>query len=389
MKHFVLTHLRTSHSPSSSMNIVKHLFAATAAIFCAITFAACDGNRPSLFDALIPPQPAVLPCPVAPAAHFRPDSLRPDSLRADSTFCGVVPDTAVFNPLAKMPLASLTETVNPLLDANGCVPRLGRAVDGKLICLTFDDGPNTKTTPIVLDVLKRYGAHATFFCIGKNITDKTRHLVQRAADEGNEIASHTWSHPFLSRISHSKRTEEMAKTAEAIHDAVGYYPNLYRPPYLDCNTKVLADISLPAISGSASDDWMKDMTPDMITAKVLSTAKPNAIYVMHDFIGNPRTPVALETLIPALQEQGYTLVTVSDLFASLGVIPEPHALYTCGEHVAKRANSSKSKSEKSKKSDKQDKSDKHDKSKSDKSKKSKHDDSKHDKKGKSKSKHKD
>lgn len=379
MKHFVLTYLRTSFSPSSSMNIVKHIFVATVAIFCAITFAACDGNRPLPFDTLITPHHATAPRPVAPA----------DSFRADSTFFGVVPDTLTCDPLAKQPLATLDEAENPLLDANGCVPRLGRAVEGKLICLTFDDGPNTRTTPIVLDVLKRYGAHATFFCIGKNITDKTRYLVQRAADEGNEIASHTWSHPFLSRISHSKRTEEMKKTADAIYEAVGYYPSLYRPPYLDCSSKVLADISLPAISGSASDDWMKDMTPDMITAKVLSTAKPNAIYVMHDFIGNPRTPVALETLIPALLEQGYTLVTVSDLFASLGVIPEPHALYTCGEHVAKRANSGKSKSEKSKKHEKSDKHDKHDKH----DKKSKHDDSKNDKHDKhdkkKKSKHKD
>lgn len=379
MKHFVLTYLRTSFSPSSSMNIVKHLFAATAAIFCAITFAACDGNRPLPFDALITPHPVAQPSPAAPAHN----------LRADSTFCGVMPDTTTFAPLAKQPLASLTESDNPLLDDNACIPRFGHAVEGKLICLTFDDGPNTRTTPIVLDVLKRYGAHATFFCIGKNITDKTRHLVQRAANEGNEIASHTWSHPFLSRISHSKRTEEMKKTADAIYEAVGYYPSLYRPPYLDCSTSVLADISLPAISGSASDDWMKDMTPEMITAKVLSTAKPNAIYVMHDFIGNPRTPVALETLIPALQEQGYTLVTVSDLFASLGVIPEPHALYTCGEHASKRANSGKSKSEKSKKHEKSDKHDKHDKH----DKKSKHDDSKNDKHDKhdkkKKSKHKD
>lgn len=265
--------------------------------------------------------------------------------------------------------ASFTEPDNPFLAA-AYPPRKDRTATDKLIALTFDDGPNTKTTPLVLDLLKQYDAHATFFCIGKNITDKTRHLVQRAVSEGNEIASHTWSHPFLSRISHSRRTEEMKKTAEAIHDAAGYYPRLYRPPYLDCNTKVLADISLPAISGSASDDWIKTMTPDMIAEKVLSSARPGAIFVLHDFVGNLRTPMALETLIPALQKQGYTLVTVSQLFAHYGVNPEPHTLYTCGMHASKRVSSDKTKKhDRTERHDKSKKTDKHDRN--DRSKKSK------------------
>lgn len=271
---------------------------------------------------------------------------------------------------------------NPLLDTASYIPSLHKEEASNLIALTFDDGPNTKTTPMVLDVLKKYGAHATFFCIGKNIGEKTRPILKRAVAEGNEIASHTWNHPFLTRISHEKRSEEMRKTADAIYEAVGYYPAYYRPPYLDCNHKVLADISLPAISGSASDDWKPSMAPDMITAMVLETAKPGAIYVMHDFVANTRTPVALETLIPRLQEMGYTLVTVTELFASYGVTPEGHALYTSGTHVAKRADDKTDKSDKSDKS----KSDKHksDKHKSDKSEKSqKHKSDKSDKSDKS------
>lgn len=329
------------------MSSIRHFIAAAAAILCVVAVStSCDGFKPLPQDT------------TSPEEH----SITNDTTPTDALLAPVTSDTThVLDSIANQSIANLTETPNPLLDSAIYIPRGGNKFGGKLISLTFDDGPNTKTTPLVLDALKKFGAHATFFCVGRNITDKTRHLVKRAVDEGNEIASHTWSHPFLSRISHEKRTTEMKKTADAIYDAVGYYPNFYRPPYLDCSQSVLADINLPAISGSASDDWMTKMTPDMITEKVLSTAKHGAIYVMHDFVANERTPEALLTLIPRLQEQGYTLVTVSDLFASLGVTPEGHTLYTCGERVAKRAGSPKSKAKsdgkKSKSDDKKGKSD--------------------------------
>lgn len=222
-------------------------------------------------------------------------------------------------------------------DSSTYVPTAGNVVPGSLIALTFDDGPNTTVTPRVLDILKKYGAHATFFCIGSNIGPKTIPVMQRAVAEGNEIASHTFSHPSLAKASREKRQTEMRRTSEAIKNAVGYYPNFYRPPYLEINKSALADIDLPGITGSASDDWMTSHTPEMIVATVLKTAKPGAIYVMHDLAANSRTPVALETLIPRLQEMGYTLVTVSDMFASMGVTPQAHWLYSSPTRVSMKA----------------------------------------------------
>lgn len=310
------------------MKTFCHFVAAVAVYVCSVAFfSACDGHKTVSTDA----QPTA-------AQTASSDTSAASTLaaggNADSTTAGW--------PLVQHNLNGEGETGNPILDTATYIPRPGKVLSGSLIALTFDDGPNTKITPIVLDILKKYGAHATFFCVGNCISDKTRPIMQRAVAEGNEIASHTWSHPFLTRISSEKRAEEMRKTSEAIYNAVGYYPAFYRPPYLDCSKKVLADINLPAISGSASDDWMTKKSPEDIVATVLKTVKPGAIYVMHDFVANNRTPVALETLIPRLQEMGYTLVTVSDLFASQGIKPEPHALYTSGNHVAKRADESKS-----------------------------------------------
>lgn len=228
--------------------------------------------------------------------------------------------------------------------------RPGKKVEGKLIALTFDDGPNFKATPKVLEVLKKYGAHATFFCVGLDINSSTATMMKRNVEYGNEICSHTYNHPFLSTLSPEEIKEEITKTNEAIKDAVGYYPNFVRPPYIDVDQSVLDCIDVPCVSGIGSDDWMTNHTPEMITAKVLKYARPNAVFMMHDLGANTRTPVALETIVPRLQQMGYKLVTLTDLFTSAGVTPEPHKLYknptsteTPPESLTKRARMAKKK----------------------------------------------
>lgn len=205
----------------------------------------------------------------------------------------------------------------------------GHAVSGsKLICLTFDDGPSNKTTPKVLDVMQRYGAHCTFFCVGSCITEATKHNLSRAESIGCEVANHTYSHPSLTKISKEKQIEELNKTNEKIRDAVGHYPVFFRPPYLAVNNSVLQGLSLVSISGSSSDDWVKSKSPEKIVEDVMKLAKDGAIIVMHDLGANQRTPVALETLVPRLQAEGFTLVTVSELFAAKGKRPELLKNYT-------------------------------------------------------------
>jgi len=205
--------------------------------------------------------------------------------------------------------------------------RPGRVVTGKLIALTFDDGPNSKATPKVLATLKKYNAVATFFVVGNNLTPSTGKYITQAVEQGCEICSHTWDHPWLTKLSPKMVAANLKKTNEAIKQYAGYYPNFYRPPYLGYNSKVLKASGMPAVSGYSSEDWRTNHTPQRIVNDVMKGAYPNAIIIMHDLGANTRTPRALETLIPQLQKAGYTLVTVSDLFTSAGITPVPGKLY--------------------------------------------------------------
>lgn len=284
------------------MKSVKTIIAHVSALAClALTLFACNGNK------------------------ITPDDAAADSLATDTVIADTTARDTVVTPAGD----------SILVPASTYKFRPGTKVEGKLICLTFDDGPNNVGTPVVLDVLKKYGAHATFFCVGSCIKESTHDVMRRAVAEGNEICSHTYSHPFLTSTSYEKVQQEMRATNEAIKEAVGYYPNFYRPPYLDVDQIVLSEIDLPAITGSASDDWMKTHTPEMIVETVMKTAKPNAVYIMHDLGANKRTPVALETLIPRLQSEGYTLVTLTDLYTSLGITPKAHSLYSAPEREYK------------------------------------------------------
>lgn len=323
------------------MKSIKHLaLSALAALSIGVFLPSCGGQKPA---------PEDVATSVASAGNTDETNRNGDSMEAAPQAAGTGANIATPSaaPQAQQPsggtATQATEPDSAALsyagEASAYVPTPGQVVPGSLICLTFDDGPNNRATPKVLDVLKKYGAHATFFCVGSCINSSTVPVMQRAVAEGNEIASHTYSHPQLSKCSREKRLEEMRKTNELIKNAVGYYPNFYRPPYLDCSKSVLADIDMPAVSGSASDDWITSHSPETIVATVLKTAKPGAIYVMHDLAANTRTPVALETLIPRLQELGYTLVTVSDLFASLGVTPQAHHLYVSPNRVTQKADS--------------------------------------------------
>lgn len=286
------------------MKSAKIVIAHVIALVClSLTLFACNGHK------------------ITPA-EATADSLAADTVIADTT----ARDTVVTPAGDSILVPPSTYQFRP-----------GTKVEGKLICLTFDDGPNNVGTPVVLDVLKKYGAHATFFCVGSCIKESTHEVMRRAVAEGNEICSHTYSHPFLTSTSYEKVQQEIHATNEAIKEAVGYYPNFYRPPYLDVDQIVLREIDMPAITGSASDDWMKSHTPEMIVETVMKTAKPNAVYIMHDLGANKRTPVALETLIPRLQSEGYTLVTLTDLYTSLDIIPKAHSLYSAPKREYKPA----------------------------------------------------
>ena len=98
------------------------------------------------------------------------------------------------------------------------------------VALTFDDGPDPKATPELLDLLKREGIAATFFCIGKNV-EANPDITKRIAGEGHLLANHSFTHPwYISMLIGRRLRSEMERTQEAIKTAAGVTPKYFRPP---------------------------------------------------------------------------------------------------------------------------------------------------------------
>lgn len=180
---------------------------------------------------------------------------------------------------------------------------------GKMVALTFDDGPGEYTDELV-DTLKKYHAHATFFVVGENIA-KYHKEMQYAAAEGNEIGNHSWSHPQLSRLSDAGIRSQLNRTDRLIKKYTGKKATLTRPPYGAINARVRKICQTPIVLWSLDTlDWKTLSTPSTVHT-VMAEASDGSVILMHD-IHKP-TVKAAEQLIPKLQKKGYQLVTVSEM----------------------------------------------------------------------------
>lgn len=98
------------------------------------------------------------------------------------------------------------------------------------VALTFDDGPNSKYTPMLLEGLRKRNILATFFLVGENIEGNEEILLEMQKD-GHLIGNHTWDHVQLDKISREKALQEIQKTNNRIYEVTGVYPSYIRPPF--------------------------------------------------------------------------------------------------------------------------------------------------------------
>lgn len=192
--------------------------------------------------------------------------------------------------------------------------------DGNKIALTFDDGPHPQYTPLILDILREYNVHATFFLIGEN-AERNPELVRRILREGHEIGNHTYLHKNLKEHTSGGIYEEIAMAEEAILRIADQRTKLLRPPggLYDkqvCETahRLDYDIILWTVD---TFDW-KHPTPEEIIQTVESNVQCGDIILCHDFIGGAPspTPDAIRKIIPDLLKRGYEFVSVSELIYS-------------------------------------------------------------------------
>jgi peptidoglycan/xylan/chitin deacetylase (PgdA/CDA1 family) len=190
------------------------------------------------------------------------------------------------------------------------------------IALTFDDGPQDVYTPQILDILKKYHVKATFFLIGKNV-EAFPEVAKRIAQEGHCIGNHTYSHPDLILKNKEQIRLELQKTEEAIYNATGVRPYLFRPPYGADNHWVsleVENLGYVIIQWSVSGlNGRKDSRFDKLAQKVITNTKNGSIILLHDGnrlsnkIDRSQIIKALPIIIETLQRQGYQFVTIPEL----------------------------------------------------------------------------
>ncbi|WP_329039841.1 polysaccharide deacetylase family protein [Streptomyces sp. NBC_01725] len=195
----------------------------------------------------------------------------------------------------------------------------------KCIALTFDAGPG-KDTPRLLDVLKEEKVPATFFLLGRNHVLTHPGTVRRIADEGHEVANHTWSHRILTDLDRDGIREELSRTQKAIAKITGSEPTLMRPPQGRTNgdvTDISRELGLSQVLWSATAKDYSTTDSDLIEKRIVDDASADGIILLHDIYDG--TVPAVPGIIERLKERGYTFVTVPQLFAP--AVPKPGEVY--------------------------------------------------------------
>ena len=195
----------------------------------------------------------------------------------------------------------------------------------KAVALTFDDGPSRDNDGTILETLQANGAHATFFVLG-NRARVDGDIMQMILDAGCEVASHSWDHPQLSKIKWKKAKSQIDRTDRIVAKLLnGYQISLLRPPYGSISKTMRKKVKKPMILWSLdTEDW-KSRNAKKVFNRVKKEVKDGDIILMHDI--HPETAEAVKKIVPWLSEQGYDMLTVTELMARKGKTMEGGKAY--------------------------------------------------------------
>lgn len=178
------------------------------------------------------------------------------------------------------------------------------------IALTFDDGPNARYTPILLEGLKKRNIQASFFLIGENIEGNEDILLQMRRD-GHLIGNHTWDHVQLDKIPAEKARLEIEKTNNRIYEASGIYPSYVRPPFGAWIKNLELSVTMfPVFWDVDTLDW-KSQNVVSILSIAEKQIHDGSIILMHD--GYQTSVDAALEIADIFTEKGYVFVTADQL----------------------------------------------------------------------------
>lgn len=203
-----------------------------------------------------------------------------------------------------------------------------RTVDSSrpMVALTFDDGPHPVCTDQILDILVENGAVATFFEVGQKLSGAPE-AIRRAEKMGCEIGSHSYRHADLGKLDLEALEADLAAADAAFEEVLGTVPALLRPPY-GATSKALKESSGRSIVTWSVDpqDWKSRNAEQVVTHIQKISDLDGQVILLHSIYES--TVEAVRTLVPWLQEQGYQLVTISELISlRFGDLIEPNRVY--------------------------------------------------------------
>ena len=198
-------------------------------------------------------------------------------------------------------------------------------VQGKYLALTFDDGPNPNFTPWILDELASRNVKCTFFLLG-DYARAYPYLAKRTYDEGHQLASHTFSHRYLPEISDQGIRLEIEETRAVLESITGESEFMVRVPYGGYTDRVLGLIDAPVILWSVDGtNGSSSYNADTLYYNMCRQVHDGAIVLLHD-TSSANINAALR-FIDTMRAEGYTFVTVDELFRIRGAKAYDHAVY--------------------------------------------------------------
>jgi len=197
----------------------------------------------------------------------------------------------------------------------------GLARGTKKLALTYDDGPNDPHTLRLLEVLAKHNVQATFFVIGRYVTQRPD-IVRELVRAGHEIGNHTFSHPNLIFVSSEQTRKEISDCQQALLETAGESPRLFRPPFggrRPGTLQIARTLGLePVMWNVTGYDWTAP-SADRIVAKVSRQVRGGDVILLHDGshvrmgANRAQTVVATDQIIAKCKSQGFEFVTVGEM----------------------------------------------------------------------------
>ena len=203
----------------------------------------------------------------------------------------------------------------------------------KAIALTFDDGPSLEDdcTNKLLDELYKYDAVGTFYVVGSRLYDQTEAIIGKGIELGNEYGSHSCTHAKLTKLTKEEAYAEIMDVDTWFKENFNYKINSYRPPFGSYNSAIDEIIPLAAVLWDIdSVDWQL-RNADAIIEEIGDDLPNNAVILMHDIHATSVEAAVDKGLIKKLIEDGYQLVSVSDI-AKLRNVKLEQGVHLCWDH---------------------------------------------------------